>query len=90
MTRNFVVVSDIASAARALDDSVDLVITDYRAHGQSGVDFLRSLQRPELPAILMSGQITDQDELPDNVRAVLGKPFDLRRLRDALEVVING
>jgi len=82
--------ADLDAAAQCFDDGFDLIITDYRTQGRSGLDFLRENVRADFPAVLMSGQVDDQTELPANVRAVLHKPFDMRRLRQALEGVLGG
>ena len=78
-------------AAGALErDAVELLITDVRLPGRSGLDLLRHARRlqPELPCVV----ITAYGSVSDAVRAVklgaadyLEKPFAL----DALTVVVS-
>lgn len=64
---------------------VDLVLTDLMMPAIGGVDIARKIQelRPELPVLLITGHrraLERCGELPQAVREVLLKPFDLAGL----------
>ena len=77
----------------------DLVITDFKLPGMSGVDVLRRLkdEHPELPVVLFSVYHDDPSAVPAHARALadglIGKPIDheamdrlvRRLLSDALD-----
>jgi DNA-binding NtrC family response regulator len=80
-------------------EAFDLVITDFKLPGMSGVDVLRRLkeEHPELPVVLFSVYHDDPSAVPAHARALadglLGKPIDheamdglvRRLLSDALD-----
>ncbi len=94
-------VTAVASAedALALGDalgSVDIVLTDVRLPGMSGLDLAAGLRAafPRLPILVMSGHVGDPAEqaaLSAGKYAFLPKPFSLpgllRRLREVLDAV---
>ena len=65
-------------------DEYDLVISDYRIGGESGLDFVRSLERFAGPIIMMSGHMDTPEPLPDQVTGRLNKPFLMQALQDAI------
>ena len=67
--------------------SIDLLITDYRMNGTSGVELVRQLRDYEGPVLLMSGLYDDQDDLPPGIDGRINKPFKLETLRAAIESV---
>ncbi|MEM1176580.1 MAG: ATP-binding protein, partial [Pseudomonadota bacterium] len=64
--------------------NVDLVISDYRMGGVSGLDFVKQLQGFDGPVVVMSGALDADDDLPENVSCVLNKPFKLQSLQEAV------
>ncbi len=84
------VAADAAAARRALARSrPDVVITDVRMPGESGLDLLRHLREahPELPVIVMTAYGTMETAV-EAVRAgafdYLAKPLDLDRVGELL------
>ncbi len=70
-------------------EAFDLVITDIRMPGMSGVDVMAALRRinPGLPVIVVSGYISEESGLrcsEAGAVGIIGKPF---RLDDLLHVV---
>jgi signal transduction histidine kinase/ActR/RegA family two-component response regulator len=70
-------------------DAFDVVVTDQAMPGMTGVDLAASLLalRPQLAVVLVSGfldEATEARALEVGVRAVLTKPFDRRRLAEAI------
>lgn len=63
----------------------DLVLSDYRIGGASGLTLVEELKHSGLPVILMSGHFDGTDSLPEAVVARLDKPFDIEALESALE-----
>lgn len=76
--------TDPHAAANSPLDDIDLVISDYRMGGVSGIEFVRELAGYRGPVILMSGALDDSESLPDNVSGILSKPFQLQSLQDAV------
>ncbi len=67
---------------------VDLLITDYRMNGTSGVALVRQLQAAyQGPVLLMTGLYDRQDSLPQGIDGRLNKPFKLDNLRSAIDSV---
>ena len=68
---------------------IDLIISDFRMPGLSGLEFLELLkdQGRDIPLIMLTGYAGDEDV--DAVRrqglTVLAKPVDLRELRAAIQ-----
>ena len=78
---------------RAADDSLDLVISDWKLPGCEGLEIVREVHatRPRLPIILITanGDLRiSEEELRGGAVALLRKPFTqdslLRALRSAL------
>jgi len=61
------------AAFQARPESFDLVLTDYNMPGMDGLEMIRSMryQRPDLPAILVSGH--PPEHFPENV-SFMAKP----------------
>ncbi|MEL6447722.1 MAG: ATP-binding protein [Pseudomonadota bacterium] len=68
----------------------DLVITDYRIGGVSGLDVIEQLEGYSGPIILISGHIDSSQTLPDKVTACLPKPFRILDLQEAIHGVTRG
>jgi CheY-like chemotaxis protein len=73
---------DEALQVLAREPDIDLLLTDVRMPGMSGVDLWQHVHelRPDLPGVLMtafSGERTVQRALDGGVYAVLHKPFDI-------------
>lgn len=75
--------------------NVDLVLSDYRMPGASGIDLMETLRARGCgaPTIIMTAQ--PSDEFTDlataaGAWAVLSKPFDEHDLLDAMEAAIDG
>ena len=65
----------------------DLVVTDLKMRGMSGLDLLRELHamRPELPVILASGHVDEElraTAIAAGAAAVLAKPGTIEELGD--------
>lgn len=89
----------VASAHEALalieaDAAWDLVLTDLRLPGLSGLDFARRLQgRGGPPAMAVTANLMPEDRAAcaeAGLRAVVGKPILLGELRAALRQAIDG
>jgi len=68
----------------------DLVITDIRMPGLTGLDLCRAVKNlyPDLPVIGMSGHATDEVEVREGLfDGFLQKPFGLADLLDKVEEV---
>ena len=84
---------DPALALRVLGehpDDVDVLVTDYNMPGQSGLAVIRVARelRPDLPAILISGYVSDELKrlcLAQGVSTVLEKQKSLDELTAAIE-----
>lgn len=76
------------------EESFDLVITDLRMPGASGIDVARrafALERP--PAVIVvSGYTTPEEEstIAETGATFLPKPFDARTARTVIEQVLAG
>jgi len=69
---------------------VDLLITDVRMPGMSGLDvaWLARTKRPDLPIVFITGYAPELNETPlahEPNTAVLTKPFTMERLSGAIE-----
>jgi len=78
-----------ALARLAEDRDIAILLTDLGLPGMNGHELVEAAlrQRPDLKVVIASGYSTPQEEarsFPANVR-FLAKPFDIARLRRALE-----
>ncbi len=78
---------------RLLAEPFDLLITDQRMSGCSGLDVILQLrrQRCRIPALLVTASLHEID--PEDIReaavtAVLSKPFDFVQFRKVFETLI--
>jgi two-component system nitrogen regulation response regulator GlnG len=79
-----VVAADAASARRRVKAGVDVVLTDIRMPGESGLDLLATLraERPTLPVVVMTAHGTMETAVEAVARGAfdyLAKPLDLDR-----------
>jgi CheY-like chemotaxis protein len=78
----------IAAAREALAgaDDVSLVLLDVHVGPDDGLEFLDELRRdrPELPVAMLTGSAEVERVRERGPDAVLGKPFELGELRDAV------
>jgi two-component system response regulator HydG len=77
------------------EGAFDLVITDVRMPGMSGVDLFREIRkvRPELPVVLMTAFAVEKllaEALGEGVYAVLPKPFAVGHVLELAAHVIAG
>jgi two-component system phosphate regulon response regulator OmpR len=85
-----VTASSTLEARKKLKDFVfDLVVSDYRMPGESGLDFYRSISAryPDIPFVLMSGDADPRIKrraMDMGANGFLQKPFDLRNLADTI------
>ena len=80
--------ADALALIRQTPSAWDLVLTDYRMPGQSGLDLVRAMRAAglPLPVVLASGHlgdVTDDGELPSST-VLLAKPFTREALANAL------
>ena len=80
--------------ARAREQDFDVVLTDIRMPGMSGVELFRQLRelRPGLPVLLMTAFTIEkliQEALREGAYMVIAKPFDPARLSDALRRAVD-
>jgi DNA-binding NtrC family response regulator len=81
---------DASSALNLLrEQDFDLVLTDIRMPGMSGVELFRSIRslRPNMPVILMTAFAAESlinEAVQEGVFAVLPKPFDIEHVIFAL------
>ena len=79
--------STLARAREELERAVpDVVLLDRHVGNEDGLDLLDEIEALELPTrvVLLSGTSEVRPELRARVDAVLGKPFDLKRLAAAV------
>jgi HD-like signal output (HDOD) protein len=81
-----------AAALKMLDRPFDVVVSDMRMPGITGLEFLNTVQErfPQTVRILLSGQSDRQSILDSAARAhqYLSKPFDARQLKTLLSQTI--
>ncbi len=75
-------------------DSMGCLITDMRMPETSGVELIRRLREidPDLPVIVISGGIgaAGSDKAAElGAVAALGKPFDIGRLKESLDLAFG-
>jgi DNA-binding NtrC family response regulator len=78
------VAADVTSARRRIKHGIDLVLTDIRMPGESGLDLLASLRadRPDLPVLVMTAHGTVETAMAaigHGAFDYLPKPLDLDR-----------
>jgi PAS domain S-box-containing protein len=71
----------------------DLVITDFKMPGMSGLEVARAIRavRPELPVLMVSGYINDllrAQASAAGVRELFSKPHEEEDLRDAIQLLL--
>jgi CheY-like chemotaxis protein len=71
----------------------DLVITDFKMPGMSGLEVARALRevRPDLPVLMVSGYINDPlraQATAAGVRELFSKPHEEEDLRDAVQLLL--
>ncbi|MBN8526108.1 MAG: sigma-54-dependent Fis family transcriptional regulator, partial [Planctomycetes bacterium] len=76
--------ADVPAARRRIKADVDLVLTDIRMPGESGLDLLASLRsdRPDLPVLVMTAHGTVETAMAavgSGAADYLPKPLDLDR-----------
>ena len=76
-------------ALRGDGPAVDVVVSDLAMPRMSGIDLAEVIhhERPELPIVLCSGRVTDEDRSRAEqvgVHAFLGKPFATHQLADVM------
>ena len=81
-------------AQLTLAEPVDLVISDIRMPGKSGLEVLDSLRDQEcLPAVILMTafgcEVTRAEATRLGARAVLSKPFGLGELRGAVRAILG-
>lgn len=80
--------------ARAREQAFDVVVTDIRMPGMSGVELFRQLRRlrPGMPVLLMTAFAIEnlvRDALREGAHMVVAKPFDPERLSRSLRRAIE-
>jgi DNA-binding NtrC family response regulator len=83
--------STLAEARAELERRVpDVVLLDVHVGADDGLELLDEIESLDLPArvVLISGTSEVDAELRERVDAVLGKPFDLKRLSAAVLGVV--
>jgi len=92
-----VVVHDYAAALEALrTERFDLVLTDNRLDGATGLDLARYLRRAKdgrlnaLPVVVVTAAVPDAaEDLPRMVQHVIEKPFDRQDLARAIRCALQ-
>jgi len=67
----------------------DLILTDFRMEGFTGVEFAQRLGDIDTPIILMTGDGQDIGSMPPSIVCRLNKPFLLRDLSDAIRTALQ-
>lgn len=67
-------------------EDYDLVITDYRMNGISGLEFVEKIEF-DGPVLLMTGLYELDENLPNRIDGKLNKPFKLNNLKDAIDAI---
>ena len=83
----------LGAAREALDenDEVSLVLLDVHVGAEDGLDFLDELRRdrPDLPVAMLTGTAEIEHVRERGPDAILGKPFELDQLRDAVATLAD-
>lgn len=68
----------------------DLLITDFRMPGMNGIEVIHALRRlkPDLPALVISGNPIEAGKMPDGVR-FLSKPVSMAGLLGIIPSLIG-
>ncbi len=78
---------------RIKERSYDLVITDIAMPYVSGIGIISILKKehPEIPVIAITGYGYHAEELAQEKNAdyIMGKPFDVQKLKEAVEKLIS-
>lgn len=79
---------------RAREQDFDVILTDIRMPGMSGIELFRELRRlrPGVPVLLMTAFALEnliRDALRDGAYMVIAKPFDLERLAETLRRAVD-
>jgi CheY-like chemotaxis protein len=79
--------SGAEALAKVTDRDFDLVITDLRMPGMAGDQLAAEIRKryPTLPVLLLTGNPPDKQ--PAAVDLVLGKPFSIDHLRQAVDLL---
>ena len=86
-------VYDVSDPSKVPEDcsQFQLLVTDYRIGGVSGLDLIDRLKGFSGKVVMMSGFFeTDGIELSSSVDVYLRKPFTLAALREALMNAMHG
>jgi CheY-like chemotaxis protein len=80
-------------AVKAVEMHIDLVITDCKMPGMSGLDVARALRevRPDVPVLMVSGYINEAlraQARSAGVRELFAKPHEEEDLRDAIQLLL--
>ena len=81
----------VIEAIQKLDDTLDLVVTDYEMPVMNGADLLLMVRQrfPKLPVIGISGlRFMDTNRMDKLFDAFLPKPFRINDLRESVAKVI--
>ncbi|MDH3890398.1 MAG: response regulator [candidate division Zixibacteria bacterium] len=75
-------------------DQIDLLLLDLTMPGISGLETLRRARKitPGLPCIISSGQLTDQDHIPDELMGglhFLQKPYRADQLSSLVKEILS-
>ena len=85
-----IAVGGVEQALDALEENTcDLILTDYKMPGKSGLELINSLREKgsSLPIILMTGQSSKDvnlEEVKNKVEFILTKPFTRKDLKAAI------
>lgn len=86
--------SNVADGIRLVEREIDLLIVDVRLGDQSGIRVVEAARKgpAQLPILAMSGQATATEAFQLaalGVRGYLGKPFDMRELKESVQSVLG-
>jgi two-component system, response regulator RegA len=85
---------DVAEGIRLVESDIDLLLVDVRLGDQSGIRVVEASRKrgDQLPILAMSGQATATEAFQLaalGVRGYLGKPFDMRELKESVQSVLG-